>query len=95
MKYIPILLIVIISLLITSCLAGDGDYKMSSKTQKSNNFLVRQAHKITGKNIKNRGAKVKKSTRDNKNLSKEIQESNEKASKVKKPKKHSGEFKFY
>ena len=89
----PILLILITYL--SSCNSGPEYLKMSEKTEKRNNFLVRQAHKITGKNIKNRKSNVDKQTKENKRKAKETQEANDKTSKVKKPQKHNGEFIFY
>ena len=69
-------------------------YKVNPDSKRGN-FWVRQAHKVTTKNNKQRDSKVAKQTKENEELSKKTQEDNEKTSKVKKPKKHSGEFKFY
>ena len=98
LKKIALLSILICSIL--SCTKEryrtNKEHQLSEKAKKSHHFLAKQAHILTSENIENRESNVKKATRQNAKLQKELNEANAKTSKATtKKKKFSGEFNFY
>jgi hypothetical protein len=73
----------------------DKANQLSKKAKKSQNFLEKQAHVLTSENIENRDKNVKKATKENAKLQKELNTANAKTSKATKKSKYSGEFNIY
>lgn len=84
-------------LLLSAC--NKANYSTDSANNTSDNddsdFLLKQAIKFTQNNIENKPKNQKKARKRQLKIQKELNEANEKTSKVKPVTKHSGNFKFY
>jgi septin family protein len=73
----------------------DRENKLTKHADKASDYLADQAVTMTQENIKNRNTTEKKSRKRLEKQQKELNEANNRASKVKPLKKHRGDFKFY
>ena len=86
-------------LLFSSCqkdrFRSDSKNRMTRKATIANDYLANQSIEITQSNIEKREVTDKKSRKKLARQQKELNEANQSSSKVKKPKRHSGNYKFY
>lgn len=73
----------------------DRNNKLSKHTEKASDYLAKQSIELTQENIDNRKITERKSRKKLEKQQKELNEANARTSKVKSPKKHLGNFKFY
>ena len=73
----------------------DRGNKMTKKSKIASDYLANQAVDLTQDNIEKRGQTEKKSRKELIKKQRELNSANETSSKVKKGKKHSGNYKFY
>lgn len=91
--------IVFISLITFSCMKEqyrvDTKNKLNKHASKSNEYLAKQAHKITHENITRREKNQKKSSKTTEQIVKDLHELNKRSSKVKKHPTTDGSFSLY
>lgn len=73
----------------------DRKNKLTKHADKASDYLADQAVTMTQENIENKNTTSKKSRKRLEKQQKELNEANNRASKVKPLKKHGGDFKFY
>lgn len=97
--HITLFILVLSYVLVSSCQSEryrtDRKNQMTKKQQAKNNFASNQAIELTQENIENRDVNKKAARRRTELMQEQLNELNEKDSKVKKNKKHSGNFRFY
>ncbi|MFN8415545.1 MAG: hypothetical protein U0U66_04355 [Cytophagaceae bacterium] len=91
--------IIVLSLLSFACAKEqyrvDNKNKLNKHAAKSNEYLAKQAHKITHENLKRKEKNQKKSTKTTEQLVKDLHHLNHKTSKVKKTNSTDGTFSLY
>lgn len=94
-----VVVLIALALLFSSCQSEryrkDRKNKLTKHADKASDYLANQAVEMTQENIKNRKTTDKKSRKRLEKQQKELNEANNRASKVKPLKKHRGNFKFY
>jgi hypothetical protein len=100
MKNTPLFIYIIFSfLLCISCTKEqyktDNKNKMTKKESYASDYLAKQAVELTQENMKNRETNEKAAIKRNSKEQERLNNLNEKSSKVKKSKKHSGNFAIY
>lgn len=86
-------------LLLTACQSEryrkDRKNRVTKHTEKASDYLAKQSIELTQENIDNRKGTDRKSRKRLEKQQRELNEANQRTSKVKSPKKHRGNFKFY
>jgi hypothetical protein len=85
--------------LVASCIKEqyrvDNKNRLNKHASKSNEYLAKQAYKITHENLKRKEKNQKKSTKTTEQLVKDLHEMNKRSSKVKKYNSIDGSFSLY
>lgn len=92
-------LVFLLALVLISCnrerYRTDRRNKLTRHTKRASDYLANQSIELTQKNIANKKGTDKKSRKRLEKQQKDLNEANARTSKVKSPKKHLGNFKFY
>jgi len=98
-SFICIIIYSLLSIAFTSCQKGryqkDRKNKLSKSVKKADDFIAKQAIKITQDNNEDRAVEVEKSLNKLKRDQKELKAAGKKIRKNKESPKFSGDFKFY
>lgn len=94
-----LIVIILISMFFFSCQSEryrkDRKNRLTRHAEKASDYLANQSIELTQENIDNRKVTVRKSRKRLEKHQQELNEANQKTSKVKPAKKHKGNFKFY